>query len=457
LRDQLQSAHQFHRKSTKSSPFATKSSFAAQIRPFLGCAMRGVSIAVLFAATTLLATKAASAAVTVTPVVTVSSPVFVTNMGDKRLFLVELGGRIKIFDRNTSTLLATPFLDINSKISTGGERGLFSMAFHPDYATNGFFYVNYTNTAGNTVIERYHASSNPNVADPASAATLLVIPQPFANHNGGQLQIGRNDGYLYIGMGDGGDGGDPNCNAQRKDSLLGKMLRLDVRQNLNQAPFYGIPADNPFRANNDPSNQIPDEVWAFGLRNPWRFSFDRNTGDLYIGDVGENQFEEVDLHSAASPGGQNFGWNAMEGMHCFVGGGACPSGTPPCNAAQLTLPIVEHSHAAGDCAIIGGYVSRGPGVPELSGHYVYSDYCTGDVRILVGSQPQSVANVGFGVTSFGEDSDGNLYLTVGNDVRKLGSTSPVPVGGWAALFALASALGFTGTKMARSRSKRQKL
>jgi glucose/arabinose dehydrogenase len=413
--------------------------------------MRGLSIAVFLAASTVFATKAASAAVTLNPVVTVSSPAFVTNMGDKRLFVVELGGRIKIFDRNTSTLLATPFLDIGSKISTGGEHGLFSMAFHPDYATNGFFYVYYTDPAGNLVIERYHVTSNPNVADPASAARLLFIAHTtFANHNGGQLQIGRNDGYLYIGTGDGGSGGDPSCNAQQ-GTLLGKMLRLDVRQNLNQSPFYGIPADNPFRANNDPTNQIPDEVWALGLRNPWRFSFDRVTGDLYIGDVGQDLYEEVDRHAAGTPGGQNFGWNAMEGLHCYTGGGACPVGTPACNAPQLTLPIVEYSHASGDCAIIGGYVARGSGVPELSGHYVYSDFCTGDVRVLVGTQPQTVANAGTGVTSFGEDSDGNLYLTVGNDVLKLGSTSPVPVGGWAALLALASALGLTGAKIARRR------
>ena len=378
-----------------------------------------------------LASREASAAAQLSPVTSASSPVFVTHARDQRLFIVEQAGRIRIFDRPTQTMLSTPFLDIQSLVSSGGERGLLSMAFHPDYATNGYFYVNYTNLAGHTVIARYRVGTNPNVADASSAVTLLTVNQPFANHNGGQLQVGPTNGYLYIGMGDGGGSGDPNCNAQRKDTLLGKMLRLDIRQNLGQAPYYGIPADNPFTAAGDPMGQIPDEVWAFGLRNPWRFSFDRSNGDLYIGDVGQGSYEEIDLQRASTAGGRNFGWKIMEGLHCFSSA-ACPAGTPSCSGPELTLPIHEYSHATGDCSVTGGYRYRGTRVPELAGRYLFGDYCSGAIRALVETAPgtwqsQSVLSTSGALTTFGEDSDGELYVATGGSIFKLVSDAPTPV------------------------------
>ncbi|HEY7216279.1 MAG TPA: PQQ-dependent sugar dehydrogenase, partial [Thermoanaerobaculia bacterium] len=225
------------------------------------------------------------------------SLIAVTNAGDGRLFLTLREGRVMIFENGA--LRPQPFLDIRGQTTTDGERGLLSTAFHPRYAETGFFFIDYTNTSGDTVIARYHVSGDPNRADPASARTLLTIAQPFSNHNGGQLQFGP-DGFLYIGMGDGGSAFDPECRAQRVNSLLGKMLRLDVDQNVGSPPFYGIPASNPFRGPGDPQ----DEVWASGLRNPWRFAFDRQTGDLWIGDVGQNQREEIDFQPANSQGGE---------------------------------------------------------------------------------------------------------------------------------------------------------
>ena len=258
--------------------------------------------------------------------------VFLTHNGDRRLFVVELGGRIRIVDPTRGGVLPTAFLDIDDKVSSGGERGLFSMAFYPD--RNGFFYLYYTDNTGAVAIERYRVSANPDVADPNSGQRMLTVPHPADNHNGGQLQIGPGDGYLYAALGDGGGQGDASCNAQTRSSLLGKMLRLDVRQNLNQAPYYGIPAGNPFIGAADQGNQVPDEIWALGLRNPWRFSFDRVTRDLYIGDVGQDQIEEIDVLRASTPGGANLGWKMMEGSRCNSTSG-CPAGTPVCNATGL--------------------------------------------------------------------------------------------------------------------------
>jgi glucose/arabinose dehydrogenase len=383
----------------------------------------------VFAVVALAGSGQAAAAVVLQPVTSTDSPVYVTNAGDSRLFIVEVGGRIRVYDPNTQVLMDPPFLDITTKVSTGGERGLFSVAFHPDYASNGYFYVDYTNVNGDTVIDRYHVSANPNLADPNSGVTLLLIAQPFPNHNGGQLQIGPKDGYLYIGMGDGGSDGDPSCYAQRRDTMLGKMLRLNVRANLGQPPYYGIPADNPFIGAADPANQIADEIWAFGLRNPWRFSFDRASGDLFIGDVGESMYEEIDLHRAGVPGGQNYGWRSMEGFHCFDTTG-CPAYVPPCNDARLTLPIAEFPHN-GDCAITGGYFYRGRRVPELSTRYIFGDYCAGVIRTLTEVTPgnwqsQDLLQTTFGITSFGEDVNGEVYVTVGNNVFQLVSTAPPP-------------------------------
>ena len=337
------------------------------------------------------------------PVVSgLANPVAITDAGDGsgRLFITLQAGQIVIFDG--TRILSTPFLDISALVSSGGERGLLSVAFHPNYGNNGLFFVDYTNTAGDTVIARYSVSQDPNVADPGSAAVLLTIQQPFANHNGGQLQFGP-DGYLYIGMGDGGSGGDPLNNGQNLGTLLGKLLRINV----NGASPYAIPGDNPLVG---VAGALP-EIWAYGLRNPWRFSFDRSTGDLFIGDVGQDSWEEVDFQPAGSPGGQNYGWNVMEGNHCF---------NPPsnCNSTGLTLPILEYAHGSGDsigCSISGGYRYRGTRNTDLTGIYFYGDSCTG--RIWGASQQGNGAwttaellDTSLSITTFGEDEAGEIYV-----------------------------------------------
>ncbi len=345
------------------------------------------------------------------PVVTAPATVTaITHAGDIRLFVTLQDGRIVIVAGGA--LRAQPFLDLRGQISTGGERGLLSTAFHPRYAQNGFFFVNYTNPSGDTVIARYRVSGDPERADPASARILLTIAQPFANHNGGQLQFGP-DGYLYVGMGDGGSANDPACRAQKGDTLLGKLLRLDVDQNVDTAPFYGIPPDNPFRGPGDPL----DEIWASGLRNPWRFSFDRSNGELWIADVGQGQREEVDFQPALSSGGQNYGWKLMEGTQCG-GNDACPAGTPACNSSAFTDPVLEYAHQ-GHCSITGGYVYRGSAVPQLRGAYVFGDLCSGAMwaafrdgdgsRLVVRSLPVSAPSL----TTFGEDAAGELFAATG--------------------------------------------
>jgi glucose/arabinose dehydrogenase len=356
-----------------------------------------------------------------------AQPTSITHAGDARLFVTLQRGEVVIFDG--ARLLPTAFLDIRSRVSCCGERGLLGLAFHPRYAENGYFFVDYTNTAGDTVIARYRVSaSEPNAADPASEVILLTIDQPFANHNGGQLAFGP-DGYLYIGMGDGGSANDPMCNGQRDETLLGKILRIDVDANVNSAPFYGIPPDNPFAAPGGPR----DEIWAKGLRNPWRFSFDRLTGDLYIGDVGQGAREEVDFQAAGGVGSHNYGWKVMEGTQCGGGGtSGCSSGTPACNSPALTPPIVEYSHAAGDCSITGGYVYRGPSFPALVGTYLYGDYCTGKIW---GATPGAggvwstrlFAPRAANLTTFGEDSSGQVYLATENGtLARIADPNPPP-------------------------------
>jgi len=327
----------------------------------------------------------------------------IVSAGDSRLFLTIQTGRVVVW--NGSQVLPSSFLDVTSLVSCCGERGLLSIAFHPRYAENGLFFVDYTNRAGNTVIARYRVSaSDPNSADAASGVTLLTINQPFENHNGGELQFGP-DGYLYVGMGDGGSANDPMCNAQRDDTLLGKLLRIDVDQNVNASPFYGIPPDNPFR----PAG-VPNEVWAKGLRNPWRFSFDRATGDLWIGDVGQDAREEVDLQPAGDPGGRNYGWKVMEGTLCGAGGASgCPSAPPACGADGYVRPIFEYDHSGGNCSITGGYVYRGGAMPSFAGKYFYGDYCSGRLfadGALLTPRPTSL-------TTFGQDAAGELYLGTG--------------------------------------------
>ena len=316
--------------------------------------------------------------------------------GDPRLFIVEKTGRIRIV--KDGALLPTPFLDLSGAVSAGGEQGLLSMVFHPDYASNGFFYVDYTDAGGDTQVARYSVSAgNPDVADAASTKTILTVAQPFANHNGGLLLFGP-DGKLYIGLGDGGSGGDPLGNGQSVSTLLGKILRIDV----DAGDPYAIPPDNPFvdRAG------ARGEIWAYGLRNPWRFAFDAATDRLYIADVGQGAWEEVNI-VPADQGGQNFGWNIMEGMHCY--------NASSCDQSGLTLPVLEYSHDEG-CSITGGFVYRGSLAPDFVGHYFYSDYCSGFLRsftfdgaAVTHQTTWPVGDIG-NVQSFGEDAAGELYI-----------------------------------------------
>jgi glucose/arabinose dehydrogenase len=325
----------------------------------------------------------------------------ITNAGDERLFVTIQTGQVRIL--SGGQMLPTAFLDVSDLISVGSERGLLSTAFHPSYAENGFFFVYYTNDGGDIEIARLQRSaSDPNQADPTSRVVVLTIPHPGAsNHNGGQLQFGP-DGYLYIGTGDGGSANDPPCNAQRDEVLLGKLLRIDVDQNVNSPPFYGVPADNPFATPGGPR----DEIWAKGLRNPWRFSFDRLTGDLWIGDVGQGSREEIDFQPRASTGGENYGWKMMEGTNCANGSASgCPSGVPACNAPGLVLPRYQYSHGEG-CSVTGGFIYRGALVPALAGRYVYGDYCSG--RLWAdGEQLEPQAQ---GLSTFGEDVAGEIYV-----------------------------------------------
>ncbi len=323
-----------------------------------------------------------------------SMPILATHAGDGsgRLFLVEQGGVIRVWD--AGAVLATPFLDLSSDVSCCAERGLLGLAFHPRFASNGRFFVNYTDGGGDTVISEFTVSSDPNVADGSSERELLTFDQPFSNHNGGHLAFGP-DGYLYIASGDGGDGGDPQNNGQDLDSLLGKLLRID--------PDTGDgPGDNPFA---DGSGR--EEIWAYGLRNPWRFSFDRRTGDLYLGDVGQNAIEEIDFQPSASAGGENYGWRLTEGSACFNPASNCDDGS-------LTPPILEYDHSEG-CSVTAGYRYRGPAEHTLPRFFFYGDFCSG--RIWGGLSDQlgnwrarELVNTSFSISSFGEDEAGEVYV-----------------------------------------------
>lgn len=332
-------------------------------------------------------------------------PVDIQNAGDGsgRLFLVEKRGRIRIFQNGL--LLSLPFLDIQARVgSQSEEQGLLGLAFHPRYVENGLFFVNYTDLNGDTVIARFVISaSDPNRADPAGEVQLLHIEQPFANHNGGQLAFGP-DGYLYIGMGDGGSGGDPIGNGQSLDTLLGKLLRIDV----DRGEGYAIPPDNPFAR----GGGLP-EIWAYGLRNPWRFSFDRQTGDLYIGDVGQDKWEEIDFLPAGGSGGANYGWNYYEGSHPF-------KGQPPVSA-KFVLPVVEYPHGglfAGQmrgCSVTGGIVYRGAALTGWQGVYLFGDFCNGNVFGLIPTGADSwqagiLFDSGAAISAFGMDEAGEVYL-----------------------------------------------
>jgi glucose/arabinose dehydrogenase len=331
-------------------------------------------------------------------------PLYLTNAGDGsgRLFVVEQSGKIWVL--NSTTGVNSVFLDVSNLISREAlgsaysERGLLGLAFSPDYKTNGIFFIDYTDQNGNSVLARYHVSADdPNKADPSSATQLLYVQQPYANHNGGNLVFGP-DGYLYVGFGDGGSAGDPQGNGQNPGTLLGTILRLDV----SGTDGYAVPPSNPFAG----SSTARPEIWAWGLRNPWRFSFDRTTGDLYIGDVGQNNWEEVDFQPASSTGGQNYGWNAYEGTHVY-------SGQPA--ASDVVMPILEYDHGGGRCSITGGYVYRGQQIPGLQGYYLYGDWCAGTIwaaqRDSAGNWSTVVSlQSGRQISSFGQDEAGELYV-----------------------------------------------
>jgi len=348
------------------------------------------------------------------PVVSgLSNPVFVTDAhdGTNRLFIVEQDGRLKVLQPGSDT--AQVFLDLTSKVLFGGERGLLGLAFHPDFKNNRRFFVDYTRQPdGATIIAEYRVSqANPNVAD-ATETILLMIPQPFPNHNGGMVTFGP-DGFLYIGMGDGGSSNDPGNRAQDINNLLGKILRIDVDHSNGAVP-YSSPASNPFvgRAG-------LDEIFAFGLRNPWRFSFDRLTGDLYVADVGQNTWEEIDVVTA----GANYGWRIAEGNHCnqAIGGGVC-------SMAGFIPPIAEYGHTGGRCSITGGYVYRGSKGTFLSGTYLYADYCSGEIFTLATGGGQSLLlDSGMNISSFGEDESGEIYVVgLGGTIQRFVNSNPPP-------------------------------
>ncbi len=342
----------------------------------------------------------------------IPSPTDIQNAGDGsgRLFLAQQNGIVRIF--RDGALLAQPFLDIRAKTTGSGERGLLGLAFPPGFAQKQRFYVNYTNLKGDTVIALYRVSANPDIADVTSETVLLTVAQPFENHNGGQVRFGP-DGFLYAGMGDGGSGGDPMGNGQNLGTLLAKMLRIDVE---SEPGIVKIPPTNPFvnRTGARP------EIWAYGLRNPWRFSFDRSTGNLWIGDVGQDQYEEIDFQPASSTGGENYGWNRMEGLHCYL---------PGCSMAGITLPVAEYSHTS-ECSVTGGFVYRGNVSPGLRGLYLYADYCSGRILGLERRGTvwvnQELLRTGLAIRTFGEDETGEIYLGIedGRILHLEGSTAP---------------------------------
>ncbi|MEM9556461.1 MAG: PQQ-dependent sugar dehydrogenase [Acidobacteriota bacterium] len=349
----------------------------------------------------------------------VSNQVAIVSAGDERLFLVDQDGFVWIWDG--AQVLATPFLDLSALVSRTFEQGLLSLAFHPDYATNGYFFVYYSDLAADIVLARYEASAaDPNQADATSAAILMTVPH-FGGHYGSSLQFGP-DGYLYFGIGDGGQQQDPACRAQNESLLQGKILRIDVDQNVSTPPFHGIPPSNPFVGPGDP----PDEVWAIGFRNPWRLTFDRGTGDLFIADVGQNQREEVTVQPADSAGGENYGWKIMEGTFCFDPDPIdpdCPAGTLSCDDPSFVPPSIEYAHGAGDCSITGGHVYRGTDIPALTGFYLYGDWCSGRLwaaRSIDDIWESTLLSISLAaITSFGEDAAGEIYLTNGSTLFRI--------------------------------------
>ncbi len=340
-----------------------------------------------------------------------SSPVEISHpSNDARLFVVQQGGIIKIVNPN-GTVNSTPFLTLTTAtLSLGVEKGLLGLAFHPNYATNGYFYVNYTNTSGNTVVARYTVSStDPNVADASSAFILLTVNQPYSNHNGGTIKFGP-DGYLYIGMGDGGGTGDTGNRAQNINENLGKMLRIDV----DSASPYGIPPTNPYVGITG-----NDEIWSIGMRNPWKFSFNRLNGDLWIADVGQSAAEEINKIVSPLTPGLNFGWRCYEGNAVYdISSGTCPS------YSTTVAPIAQYGHSLSRCSITGGYLYTGTTYPNFTNYYFFADYCTGEIGMI-----NTTGTISWGydatnvIATFGEDKEGELYVSVGSTIYKIIDTS----------------------------------
>jgi glucose/arabinose dehydrogenase len=331
-----------------------------------------------------------------------SSPLQITHAADgsKRLFVAEQDGLIRVIRKGV--LRRTPFLDITGLTEASGEQGLLGLAFHPNYSATGRFFVNYTDLNGDTVVAEYRtARQNPGRADPQSARVLLTIDQPYSNHNGGDIKFGP-DGYLYIATGDGGSGGDPMDNGQSLSTLLGKLLRIDVDSSRGDRP-YGIPSDNPFI---DRQGARP-EIYDYGLRNPWRFGFDRATGDLWIADVGQDRYEEINVARSGHTAGLNFGWNTMEAHACYEPSNGCAR-------KGLELPVAAYPHSQG-CSVSGGHVYRGTSQPALSGGYFYGDYCSGIVWALDATEPNKdgpsvVLRTGHNISTFGENEAGELFM-----------------------------------------------
>jgi glucose/arabinose dehydrogenase len=345
-------------------------------------------------------------------------PVALANAGDGsgRLFVVEQAGRVRVITK-AGNLRAAPFLDIRGRVSCCGERGLLGIAFHPRYENNGRFYLSYTDTGGALVVGEYRRSSSDRNRASTSERRIIRIPHPgYANHNGGQIAFGP-DGYLYIGTGDGGGGGDPDGNAQDRRSLLGKILRIAPNVS-SSTPAYRIPSGNPYATH----ATYRGEIWSYGLRNPWRFSFDRKTGSLWIADVGQNKYEEVNraLKPNGAGKGKNFGWDRFEGRVCFEG---------PCDTAGLTFPLAVYAHGANGCSVTGGYVYRGSRYPVLAGRYLFGDYCSGRIwSVRAGGDarqsPVLLRDTGMSISAFGEAENGTLYvLDYGNGrVRRISAS-----------------------------------
>ena len=343
----------------------------------------------------------------------------ITHAEDSRLFVAEKEGRVLIFE--SGTLLPTPFLDISALTTGGFEQGLLGLAFHPDYSSNGFVFVNYTNASQKSVLARYTRSAgDPNQVDPASGVILITVDHPNSSgHYGGQVAFGPN-GYLFTSFGDGGAQQDPECDSQDTSSLLGTVIRIDVDQSVDTPPHYGIPADNPFVL----GGHLP-EVWGYGLRNPWRFDLDTESNQLFLSDVGQFAREEVTVTNLANGGGDNYGWKVMEGLSCFDPDPVdtdCPMNTPSCFDPAYTNPQIEYDHSGGECSVTGGVVYRGSGIASLRGRYLYGDWCSGrlwtaDLNNGLTSEQLSISLNA--IQAFGRDSDGEVYLTQGTVVYRL--------------------------------------